>query len=146
MSIQEGEAAPAFTARTDEGKTVKLSDFQGKHVVLYFYPKDDTPGCTTEACAFRDSLADYAKKNAVILGVSTDDVDSHAGFKKKYNLPFTLLADPDGEVCRSYGVLKDQKKSANRWTFVIDPQARIKKIFPGVKVDGHAREVLDAIG
>ena len=145
MPVQEGDTAPGFAAETDEGKTVNLSDFKGKPVVLYFYPKDDTPGCTTEACAFRDGSADYAKKNAVVLGVSVDGVDSHVKFKTKYNLPFTLLADPEGKICQAYGVLKEGKKSASRWTFVIDPQGKIKKIFPQVKVDGHAREVLAAI-
>lgn len=146
MSLKEGDKAPAFTAQTDEGKTVKLSDFKGKNVVLYFYPKDDTPGCTTEACAFRDHRPDFEKKNAVILGVSVDGVDSHTKFKNKYSLPFTLLADVDGKICSAYGVLKEGKKSASRWTFVIDPQGTIKKIFPQVKVDGHFQEVLTAIG
>ena len=146
MSIEEGTAAPGFSAQTDSGKTVSLSDFKGKTVVLYFYPKDDTPGCTTEACAFRDNLPAYDKKNAVILGVSTDDVSSHAAFKSKYKLPFALLADPDRTICRAYDVLKKEGGSAGRRTFVIGPDGRIRKIFPTVKVDGHFKEVLAAIG
>jgi len=142
MSLKEGEKAPPFEAKTDDGRTVKLADFQGKNVVLYFYPKDDTPGCTTEACSFRDHRKDFEGKNAVLLGVSTDGTDSHQAFKAKYGLPFTLLADPAGNISKSYGVYNNERNMAARWTFVIDPQGNIKKIFPQVRVDGHTAEVL----
>lgn len=142
-ALQEGAPAPGFKAQTDDGKTVSLSDFRGKNVVLYFYPKDDTPGCTREACSFRDSLAAFAKKDAVVLGVSLDDPASHTAFRRKFGLPFTLLADTDGAVARAYGVLDGD--CASRWTFVIDREGRIKRVFPNVKVDGHSAEVLNAI-
>jgi thioredoxin-dependent peroxiredoxin len=143
MPLKEGDSAPAFEAKTDEGKTVKLSDFKGKNVVLYFYPKDDTPGCTKQACSFRDNMSAFGKKNAVVLGVSLDDAASHTAFKKKYGLPFTLLADAGGEIAKAYGVLDGAY--ADRWTFVIDPAGKIKKVFPDVKVDGHSAEVLECL-
>ncbi len=145
MPLKEGDPAPAFEAKTDDGRTVKLSDFRGKNVVLYFYPKDDTPGCTAEACSFRDNREAFARKNAVVLGVSLDGAESHGAFKKKYGLPFTLLADEGGKISRAYGVLNEQKGYAARWTFVLDAEGRIKKIFPDVKVDGHAAEVLNSL-
>ncbi|HRY29114.1 MAG TPA: peroxiredoxin [Elusimicrobiota bacterium] len=145
MPIQEGQKAPTFTAKTDDGKTISLSDFQGKNVVLYFYPKDDTPGCTKEACAFRDKQTDFGGKNAVILGVSLDGAASHVKFKQKYGLPFTLIADEDAAVSKAYGVYLADKKRAARWTFVIGPDGLVKRIFPDVSVDGHWQEVLNAL-
>ncbi len=145
MALSEGQSAPDFTAKTDDGKTVRLSDFRGKDVVLYFYPKDDTPGCTVQACSFRDNLSAFAGKNAVILGVSVDSVESHQAFKKKYQLPFTLLADTGGAISKAYGVYNEQWGMSKRWTFVIDPAGKIKKIFSQVKVDGHSQEVLSTL-
>jgi thioredoxin-dependent peroxiredoxin len=149
--IEEGKPAPDFTLADQAGKKVTLSKLKGSSVVLYFYPKDDTPGCTTEACAFRDAFADYKKAGAVILGVSPDDSASHAKFAKKFDLPFTLLADNDKKVSEAYGVWKEKsmygKKymGVERTTFVIDRQGKVAKIFPKVKVDGHSSAVLDAI-
>lgn len=151
MSVTVGDFAPKFTLPTDGGKTLSMSDLAGRNVVLYFYPKDDTPGCTREACAFRDNLPKFDSKDAVILGVSRDDADSHDQFKSKYQLPFTLLSDAEGKLCSDYGVLvereKDGKKSlgVNRSTFLIDKAGRIRKEWRGVNVDGHADEVLAAI-
>ena len=145
MSLEIGDKAPAFSLATDGGGKITSASLKGKNVVLYFYPKDDTPGCTREACSFRDDLAQFGKKNAVVLGVSLDDAASHAAFKDKYKLPFTLLADTDGAICRAYGVLAPEKSHASRWTFLIDPTGAVKKVFRDVKVDGHSREVLDAL-
>jgi peroxiredoxin Q/BCP len=149
--LKEGDKAPGFDLKNDEGKDVKLSDFKGQEVVLYFYPKDDTPGCTTEACSFRDNLKDFSKKNAVILGVSTDDVASHVKFKKKYGLPFQLLADTDKKVVNDYGVWKEKSMYGRKYmgiertTFIISPDGKIKKIFPKVSVTNHTAEVLGAL-
>lgn len=151
MTLEIGQKAPDFKLPTDDGKTLSLKDLRGKNVVLYFYPKDDTSGCTKEACSFRDFKSEFAKKNAVILGVSRDDQRSHAKFKTKYKLPFTLLVDEETSLSKSYGVYK--KKSMygreymgiERTTFVIDAEGRIRKIFPKVKVDGHTDEVLAAL-
>jgi len=146
-----GDAAPDFALADQNGKTVKLSDFQGKHVVLYFYPKDDTPGCTKEACGFRDDYAKFTRKGIVILGVSPDDTKSHKKFVDKYELPFTLLADTEKSVCQAYDVWKEKnmygRKSmgVERTTFVIGPDGKIEKIFPKVKVDGHIEKVFEAI-
>jgi thioredoxin-dependent peroxiredoxin len=145
MPLKEGDTAPAFEAKTDAGKTVKLSDFRGKNVVLYFYPKDDTPGCTKQACSFRDNLVALTNKNAVVLGVSVDDETSHTAFKRKYSLPFPLIADAGGSISKSYGVFNAEKGYSARWTFLIDPEGKIKKIFPTVQVDGHSAEVLNAL-
>jgi len=150
--LREGDVAPEFKLKSTEGKEVSLKDFRGKQVVLYFYPKDDTPGCTREACDFRDNLARVKAKGAVVFGVSHDSVESHERFQEKYDLPFTLLSDPDKKVTEAYGVYK--KKSlygkefmgVERTTFVVDTDGRIKKIFPRVKVDGHVEEVLQALG
>lgn len=150
--LKEGDKAPEFTLKDTNGKTVSLKDFRGKKVVLYFYPKDDTPGCTKEACSFRDNLPAFGDLNAVVLGVSADTEESHRKFTSKYNLPFTLLSDPDKKVIQEYGVWKEKnmygKKSMGieRTTFVIDEQGRIMKVFPKVKVDGHVEEVMEAIG
>lgn len=152
MALQAGDKAPEFKLLSDEGQEVSLSDFRGKKVVLYFYPRDDTPGCTRESCAFRDGWAQMKQKGAVVLGISADSVASHQRFKQKFNLPFPLLSDPEKKALDAYGVWK--KKSLygrtflgiERTTFVIDEEGRIAKIFPKVKVDGHFDEVLEALG
>jgi peroxiredoxin Q/BCP len=149
--VEEGKKAPDFTLPDQDGKKVKLSDFKGKYVVLYFYPKDDTSGCTKEACNFRDTFPKFKSVDAVILGVSPDSVSSHKKFAEKYNLPFRLLADEDKKVVEKYGVWKEKsmygKKymGVERTTFIIDPDGKIKKIFPKVKVDNHHNEVLEAL-
>ncbi|MBI2185243.1 MAG: thioredoxin-dependent thiol peroxidase [Thaumarchaeota archaeon] len=150
-SVVEGAKAPNFTLPDQEGKPVKLSDYQGKKIVLYFYPKDDTPGCTKEACGFRDSFSVIKQKGAVILGVSRDDQNSHQKFISKYSLPFTLLSDKEAEVSKTYGVYKLKNQygreywGIERSTFIIDEQGKIKKAFRGVKVDNHTQEVLQAL-
>ena len=147
-----GTAAPAFTLDTDTGDRLALKDLKGRPVVLYFYPKDDTSGCTTEACGFRDAFPRFRKSNAVILGVSPDSVKSHQKFKAKYDLPFTLLADPDHAVAERYGVWKEKSMygrtymGVERTTFVIDPAGRIARIFHKVKPAGHAEEIEAALG
>jgi peroxiredoxin Q/BCP len=141
----EGEEAANFTLQADDGREVSLSDYRGKKVVLYFYPKDGTPGCTREAIEFRDMVKEFDKEDAVILGVSKDSVKSHQKFKAKHNLPFTLLSDPEGKVLDLYGVWK--KKSlygrtfmgTERTTFLIDEKGIVKKIYRKVKVKGHAQ-------
>ena len=150
--LKEGDLAPDFKVKSTEGKEISLKDFRGKKdVVLYFYPKDDTPGCTREACGFRDNLKRFGAKETVILGMSSDSVESHERFRSKFNLPFTLLSDEDKAVSKAYGVFK--KKSLygkeymgiERTTFVVDKEGRIKKIFPRVKVDDHIEEVLQSL-
>lgn len=149
--VEIGKPAPDFTLEDQDGKKVTLSKLKGSPIVLYFYPKDDTPGCTKEACAFRDAFADYEKLGARILGVSPDAVASHGKFVKKYELPFTLLADPEKKACEAYGVWKEKnlygKKSmgVERTTFVIDGKGIVRRVFPKVKVDGHAAAVLEAV-
>jgi len=151
LSLKEGDQAPEFTALTNDGGKVSLSDFKGKNVVLYFYPRDDTPGCTKEACGFRDGFAAFKKKGAVILGVSTDPVKSHAKFVEKFKLPFTLLADEDKKIVEAYGVWGEKSfmgrkyMGTNRVTFLIGPDGRIKKIWPAVKPEEHPAEVLAAL-
>jgi len=151
LILQEGDAAPEFSAPTNGGGKVSLGDFKGKNVVLYFYPRDDTPGCTKEACAFRDHFADFKKAGAVVLGVSTDPVKSHDKFAGKYKLPFTLLADEDKKIVQAYGVWAQKTfmgrkyQGTHRVTFLIGPDGRIKKIWPQVKPDEHAEEVLAAL-
>ncbi|PYR99065.1 MAG: thioredoxin-dependent thiol peroxidase [Acidobacteria bacterium] len=146
-----GQKAPDFTALNDQGQKVKLSDFKGKKVVLYFYPKDDTPGCTKEACAFRDGIDEIKSRGAVVLGVSVDSVDSHKKFKKKFDLNFPLLADTDKSIVEAYGTWKEKsmygKKfmGIERMTFIIDEQGKISHIFPKVKVEEHYDEVVDAL-
>lgn len=146
-----GAAAPAFTLATDTGETVSLADYRGKTVVLYFYPKDDTPGCTTESCQFRDHFPAFANDKAVILGISPDSVKSHAKFKQKYELPFTLLADEGHAVAEQYGVwglktfMGRKYMGVERTTFVIGPDGRIARVFEKVKADGHAEEVAAAL-
>ena len=146
--VDVGESAPEFTLVSDEGREVSLSNYHGKNVVLYFYPKDGTPGCTKEAQGFRDLAEEFAKENAVIIGVSKDSVESHQKFKAKHNLPFALLSDPEGKVLDLYGVWK--KKSmygktfmgTERTTFLIDQDGLVKKIYRKVKVKVHAQTCL----
>jgi thioredoxin-dependent peroxiredoxin len=151
MILSEKSPAPDFELMDETGKERKLSDYRGKPVVLYFYPKDDTPGCTTEACSFRDGFSAYQEKNITILGVSPDTVKSHQKFKEKYHLPFTLLADPDHKVCELYGVWGKKKMYGKeydgvfRTTFVVDGNGKIKKVFENVKPQEHATQVLEAI-
>ncbi len=149
--VETGQPAPDFTLPDQNGVMVTLSSLKGKPVVLYFYPRDDTPGCTREACAFRDARADYEKAGARVLGVSPDTSASHEKFARKFELPFTLLADTEKKVCESYGVWQEKtlygKKSMGvvRSTFVIDRDGVVRKVFPRVKVDGHADAVLKAL-
>jgi peroxiredoxin Q/BCP len=151
LKLKEGDRAPAFVAATNGGGKVSLADFKGKHVILYFYPKDDTPGCTKEACAFRDEFAAFKKKGAVVLGVSTDPVKAHDKFVEKFQLPFTLLADEDKAIVQAYGVWGEKSfmgrkyLGTHRVTFLIGPDGVIKKIWPQVKPEAHAAEVLAAI-
>ena len=151
MSVQEGKAAPAFKLASTEGKSIALKDLADRKVVLYFYPKDDTPGCTKEACSFRDAFAAYEKAGAVILGVSPDGLAAHERFRGKFGLPFTLLADEDHAVAEKYGVWKEKSMygrtymGIERTTFVIDTKGRIARVFPKVKVNGHEMEVLAAV-
>jgi peroxiredoxin Q/BCP len=146
--LTEGTIAPDFTLPTDGGGEVTLSDFRGKKVVLYFYPKDDTPGCTTEACNFRDDYSDLVAAGAVVLGVSPDSVKSHDKFKLKFSLPFALLSDPEHTAAEKYGAWGEKKMYGRtymgiiRSTFVIDEQGKILKVFPKVKPKNHSQEVL----
>jgi len=148
--LKEGDKAPDFTVRDGEGKTVKLKDFRGKKVVLYFYPKDDTPGCTREACAFRDAFGKYKRRGIEVLGVSLDSEASHKKFAAKFDLPFRLLADTDKAISEAYGTYGEKKfmgrkyMGNHRMTFLIDEKGKIKKIFDKVKPDEHAEEVLEA--
>jgi thioredoxin-dependent peroxiredoxin len=140
-----GQPAPAFKLRDQAGKWHSLADYKGKWVALYFYPKDDTPGCTTQACSFRDNVFAFNKESAVILGISVDDVASHKAFAEKHGLPFTILADTDKTVTRRYGVLKTYMgvmQMARRDTFIIDPQGRIAKHYESVDPEGHSAVVL----
>lgn len=149
--LNVGDMAPEFLGTTDSGEEVSLKDFTGKKVVLYFYPKDDTPGCTREACSFRDNIGLVQEKNAVVVGVSVDSVKSHQKFKEKYDLPFLLISDQDKELVQSYGVWKEKINygrkymGTERTTVVIDERGRIAKIFNNVKVDGHTDQVLEAL-
>ena len=149
--LQEGTMAPEFTLPTDGGGEVTLSDYRGKKVVLYFYPKDDTPGCTTEACNFRDDYSQLLAAGAVVLGVSPDTVQSHDKFKLKYQLPFALLSDPDHQVAETYGAWGEKKMYGRtymgiiRSTFIIDEEGRIAKVFPRVKPKNHSQQVLEAL-
>ena len=149
--VSEKQKAPEFELSTDDGSTVKLSDFRGQKVILYFYPKDDTPGCTTQACDLRDRIKEIDAKGAVVLGVSPDDVASHKKFKEKFDLNFTLLADTDHEVAEAYGVWKEKnlygKKTmgVERTSFIIDEQGNIAKILPRVKPAEHVGQVLELV-
>jgi peroxiredoxin Q/BCP len=140
-----GSPAPAFKLQDQAGQWHSLSDYKGKWVVLYFYPKDDTPGCTTEACAFRDNIFAFDKEGAVVLGISVDNITDHKAFAEKHSLPFTLLADPTKDVTKQYGVLKTYMgvmEMARRDTFIIDPQGRIAKHYESVNPDDHSKVVL----
>jgi peroxiredoxin Q/BCP len=149
--VQEGQEAPDFELTSDSGERVKLSQFRGKPVVLYFYPRDDTPGCTTQACGIRDSYDDFEQRGAVVLGVSPDEESSHVKFKQKHGLPFTLLADPEHEVSEQYGVWGEKKYmgktywGVERSTFLIDEEGRIDKVMRRVKPDTHVEQVLAAL-
>ena len=148
---KEGNAAPDFELASDTGEKVKLSDLRGRPVVLYFYPKDDTPGCTKEACGFRDDYAQYARAGVVILGVSPDSPKSHTAFKEKFHLPFPLLADEDKKVLKKYGVWGKKKFMGReymgvlRTTFLIGPDGKLLRIFEKVKPEGHSQEILAAL-
>jgi peroxiredoxin Q/BCP len=149
--VEEGAPAPDFELRSDEGDTVKLSALRGKPVVLYFYPKDDTPGCTTEACEFRDAYDRFREQGVEILGVSPDTEASHRKFKSKYELPFTLLADPDHETAEAYGVWKEKRNygktyhGVERSTFVIDADGKVARAMRGIRPAGHAAQVLETL-
>jgi thioredoxin-dependent peroxiredoxin len=149
--ISEGDEAPDFSATTDAGERVSLSDFRGKPVVLYFYPKDDTPGCTAQACGIRDAYGEFERAGAVVLGISPDDEASHVKFKEKYGLPFTLLADPEHEVAERYGTWSEKRYNGrtywgvNRTTFIVAPDGTVAKVMQGVKPDTHADDVLAAL-
>jgi len=149
--VEEGELAPDFDLSSDAGERVRLSQFRGRPVVLYFYPRDDTPGCTTQACGIRDNYDDFNERGAVVLGVSPDEESSHVKFKQKYGLPFTLLADPEHTVSELYGVWGERKymgrtyMGVERSTFLIDAEGRIAKVMRKVKPDTHVEQVLQAL-
>ena len=149
--IKEGQKAPDFKAPSSDGNTVALKDFKGKNVVLFFYPKDDTPGCTVEACGFRDGYTPIKQLGAVILGVSPDSLKSHDKFIHKFQLPYPLLADEDKKICQDYGVWVEKSMYGKKYmgvartTFIIDKNGKIAKIFEKVKPEGHNTEVLDAL-
>ncbi|GBD88132.1 putative peroxiredoxin bcp [bacterium BMS3Abin03] len=149
--VEEGKKAPAFILKDQDGKKVSLNDFKGKNVVLYFYPKDNTSGCTKEACNFRDEFPKFGKLKAVILGVSPDSVESHKNFAEKYNLPFTLLSDEKKKVLEKYGVWKEKNMYGRKYigversTFIIDKNGKVQRIFRKVKVADHNKEVMEAL-
>lgn len=151
LPVQEGDPAPPFDTLTSTGQTVQLSGLKGKEVILYFYPRDDTPGCTKEACGFRDSFAAFEKKGALIFGVSPDPAKAHDKFIKKFNLPFPLLLDPENKIINAYGVWGEKSFMGRKYmgvfrvTFLIGKDGRIKKIWPDVKPEQHAAEVLAAL-
>lgn len=149
--VEEGAPAPDFELQTDEGETVRLSALRGKPVVLYFYPRDDTPGCTTEACEFRDAYDRFRERGVEILGVSPDTEASHQKFKTKYELPFTLVADPEHEAAEAYGVWKEKRQygrsyhGVERSTFIIDADGNVARAMRGIKPAGHAAQVLETL-
>ena len=151
MMIQEKIQAPDFSASASNGVTLSLKDFKGQNVVLYFYPKDDTSGCTVEACEFRDTSKTFDQYNAIVLGVSPDGLDSHQKFIQKFNLPFLLLADEDKKICQDYGVWQEKSMYGKKYmgvartTFVIDKNGMIVKVFEKVKPQGHSEEVLEIL-
>lgn len=151
MSIEAGQQAPDFTLENQDGSNVTLSDYKGKNIVLYFYPKDMTPGCTTQACDFRDQHKNFAESDTVILGISPDPIDDHQKFIEKYGLPFTLLADVDHEVAKAYDVWQLKKRSGKEYygnersTFIIDKAGKLQKVYRKVKVDGHIEDVLQYV-
>ncbi len=148
---EPGDLAPDFQLQTDEGAALKLSDLRGRKVVLYFYPKDDTPGCTVQACGLRDAWSEFERRGAVVLGVSPDPVKAHVKFRRKFELPFTLLADTEHEVAEKYGVWKEKSMYGRKYwgnertTFVIGEDGHIVRVFPKVKPEEHAQQVLDAL-
>ncbi|MDY6769236.1 MAG: thioredoxin-dependent thiol peroxidase [Candidatus Nanohaloarchaea archaeon] len=142
--LEEGQAAPDFTAEDQDGTTVSLSDFEGRTVVLYFYPKDDTPGCTKEACSFRDNLQRLEERDVAVLGVSADTAESHSDFAEKYGLGFTLLADPDKDIIEAYGV-EGRFGNAARVTFLVNGDGVIERVFEDVDPENHAEQVLEAL-
>jgi len=150
--LKEGSTAPAFKTTDGEGNSVSLKDYRGQKVVLYFYPKDDTPGCTREACSFRDSFREFKKAGIEVLGISTDNEKSHQKFAKKFELPFTLLTDTDHAIAEKYDSYGQKKFMGRtymgvfRKTFLIDEKGKIKRVFDKVKPDDHAQEVLNAFG
>lgn len=149
--LQPGDKAPAFDMATDGGSRISLKSLKGQNVVLYFYPKDDTPGCTTESCAFRDNLKAFTKLKTAVVGVSKDSPESHDKFKAKYELNFPLASDEDGSVCEAYGVWKEKNNYGKKYmgiersTFLIDDKGVIREVWRKVKVDGHAEEVIEAL-
>ena len=149
--LKAGDKAPDFSLISDEGKNVSLKDLKGKKIILYFYPKDDTSGCTKEACSFRDNIKIINKRNAVVIGVSKDDMKSHQKFKKKYDLPFTLLSDENLDMLKKYDVWKEKSMYGRKYmgiertTYIIDEKGKIQDVFNKVKVDGHTEEVLEKI-
>ena len=149
--LNPGDKAPDFTAPTDGGGEISLKDLRGKKVVLYFYPKDNTPGCTTEACDFRDNQAAFADKNTVILGVSPDSPKSHDGFKSKFELPFTLISDKDHAIAEAYGAWQEKSMYGKKYmgiqrsTFIIDEKGKVAEVYGKVKVKGHAEDVLSKV-
>ncbi len=149
--VEEGKPAPDFELHTDSGESVRLSDFRGKPVVLYFYPKDDTPGCTAQACGIRDSYDAFEQRDAVVLGISPDSETSHVKFKEKYGLPFTLLADPEHKVAEEYDVWKQKSFAGKKYfgversTFLIDSEGKVARVMRRVKPDTHAEQVLAAL-
>jgi thioredoxin-dependent peroxiredoxin len=151
LKLKEGDVAPKFSVATSGGGKISLADYIGKNVILYFYPKDDTPGCTKEACAFRDHFAVFKKKGAAVFGVSPDSVKSHDKFVEKFKLPFTLLSDEDKKIVEAYGVWGEKTFMGRKYlgvyrvTFLIGPDGKIKKIWPAVKPEEHAEEVLAAL-
>lgn len=151
LAIEVGQAAPDIECKLANGNRVKLSDYQGKHVVLYFYPKDSTPGCTTEACSFRDNYQSFADLNAEIIGVSPDSAESHQTFQAKHDLPFSLIVDDNHQLAESFGVWKLKKKpdreywGNERATFILDQEGIVQKVYRDVKVDGHTEEALQFI-
>jgi len=149
--LKPGDKAPEFKLKSDTGEELSLKDFKGKKVILYFYPKDMTSGCTVEACNFRDNIKKIEKKNAVVIGVSADDTKSHVKFKEKYDLPFTLLSDETHKMLEDYGVWQEKSMYGKKYmgiartTFIIDERGKIEKVFEKVKVDTHVEEILDVI-
>jgi thioredoxin-dependent peroxiredoxin len=149
--IKVGDKAPDFKLNSVGGTPVRLSEYKGNKIILYFYPKDDTPGCTKEACSFQENLGHIKKKGAIVLGVSADSIDSHTKFAEKFNLAFPLLSDETKEVCKKYGVWKEKSMYGRKYmgiertTIVIDEKGIIQNIFAKVKVDGHTKEVLTAL-
>jgi peroxiredoxin Q/BCP len=152
MSVQIGKIAPSFSAICDDGSNIELSELRSKNVVLYFYPKDDTPGCTIEAQDFTKNIEKFVALNTVVLGVSRDSIKSHCNFIQKYNLAFNLISDEDGEICSAYGVLKEKSMFGKKYlgidrsTFIIDKKGNVVEVWSSVKVNGHVDEILDFLG